>query len=226
MKQKAVILVSGGLDSCVTSAIAYQDYQLCFLHIKYGQRTKKRELQAFSEIADFYNVKDRLIIELPFFGQIGGSSLTDPDISIPTYTRNDKDIPSTYVPFRNANFLAIAVSWAEIIGARKIFIGAMEEDSSGYPDCREEFFRKFNQAIKYGTKPDTDIEIITPIIHLKKSEVVKLGKKLNAPLDKTWSCYQNSKIACGMCESCYLRIKAFKEAHIKDNIPYAIKISW
>ncbi|RLC48926.1 MAG: 7-cyano-7-deazaguanine synthase QueC [Candidatus Cloacimonadota bacterium] len=226
MNQKAVVLVSGGLDSCVTAAIAYQDYQLCFLHINYNQRTEEKELISFQEIAEFYNVKERLITKLPFFAQIGGSSLTDTNISIPIYNKNEGNIPNTYVSFRNAVFLSFAVSWAENIGAKKIFIGAMEQDSSGYPDCTEEFFKKFNQVIKYGTKPKTDIQIITPIIHLKKYEVVKLGKKLNAPLDKTWSCYKNSECACGICDSCLLRIKAFKQAGVKDNIPYAIKVLW
>jgi len=220
MKKLAIVLVSGGLDSCVTAAIAAQSYQLAFLHVNYGQRTEKRELKAFMDIADYYKVKPRLVTPLPFLKEIGGSSLTNFKMPIPQGLPKSKDIPSTYVPFRNTHFIAIAVSWGEVIKAEKIFIGAMEEDSSGYPDCREEYFSIYNQLITLGTRPETKIEIVTPIIHLKKAQVVKKGIELGAPLHLSWSCYQREDIACGKCESCQLRLKAFVQAGIKDPIPY------
>ncbi len=225
-KEKAIILLSGGIDSCITTAIANKNYQTCLLHVNYGQRTSKREEKAFNEISEYYKVKKNLytIFRIDYFRKIGGSSLTNQSMKIPNNLL--KTIPNTYVPFRNANLLAIAVSWAEVINAKKIFIGAMEEDSSGYPDCREKFFYVFNQMIKLGTKPETEITIETPIIHKTKAEVIKIGLELNAPLELTWSCYQNSNVSCGVCESCRLRIKAFKEAGVKDPISYGISINW
>lgn len=222
-KQKAIILVSGGMDSCVTAAIANQNYQMVFLHINYGQRTEQREFQAFNDIADFYNIQDRLIVDVGFLKKLGGSSLTDLNIQVSKADLESEDIPSSYVPFRNANILSIATSYAEIIGAVKIFIGAVEEDSSGYPDCRDNFFKAFDKVIEIGTKPVTKIEIETPIIHLKKSEIIKLGIKLGAPLDKTWSCYQSEDIACGVCDSCALRLKGFQLAGVDDPIEYKEK---
>jgi len=220
MKALAIVLVSGGLDSCVTAAVASKDYELAFLHVNYGQRTEARELRAFKEIADFYGVSKRFIASIDYLKKIGGSSLIDKDLKIPDYREKIEGIPSTYVPFRNTHLIAIAVSWAEVICAKKIFIGAMEEDSSGYPDCREVYFRAYNQLIDLGTRPETRIEIETPIIHLKKWEVVKLGAELGAPLHLTWSCYRSEDIACGRCESCILRLKAFRKAGIKDPITY------
>ncbi|MCD6255162.1 MAG: 7-cyano-7-deazaguanine synthase QueC [Deltaproteobacteria bacterium] len=220
MKALAIVLVSGGLDSCVTAAVASKDYELAFLHVNYGQRTEARELRAFKEIADFYGVSKRFIASIDYLKKIGGSSLIDKDLKIPDYREKIEGIPSTYVPFRNTHLIAIAVSWAEVICAKKIFIGAMEEDSSGYPDCREVYFRAYNQLIDLGTRPETRIEIETPIIHLKKWEVVKLGAELGAPLHLTWSCYRSEDIACGRCESCILRLKAFRKAGIKDPIAY------
>ena len=223
----AIILVSGGMDSCVTAAMANETYRLAFLHVNYGQRTEARELQAFNEIADHYQAEMRLTVSIEHLKVIGGSALTDTNIPVPesghsqSKIRNPKSaIPTTYVPFRNAHLLSIATSWAEVVGATKIFIGAVEEDSSGYPDCREVFYHAFNQVIMMGTKPETRIEIKTPLIHLKKSEIVKKGSELGAPLDRTWSCYQNSEKACGRCESCVLRLKGFSEAGVKDTIPY------
>jgi 7-cyano-7-deazaguanine synthase len=226
-KDMAVVLVSGGMDSCVTAAIANGKYRTAFLHVNYGQRTEGRELLAFNEIADFYKAEKRLTVSLEHLKVIGGSSLTDESVPIP-YVESSQSalhhskstIPSTYVPFRNAHLLSIATSWAEVIGARKIFIGAVEEDSSGYPDCRETFYQAFNKVIEMGTKPETRVEILTPLIHMKKSEIVKKGTELGAPFHITWSCYQNSEIACGKCESCALRLKGFREAGIKDPIPY------
>jgi 7-cyano-7-deazaguanine synthase len=226
-KELAIILVSGGMDSCVTAAIANEKYRLAFLHVNYGQRTEARELQAFNEIADHYQAEKRLAVSIEHLKVIGGSALTDTNIPVPesgdpqSAIRNPQsEIPTTYVPFRNAHLLSIATSWAEVIGATKIFIGAVEEDSSGYPDCREVFYHAFNQVIMMGTKPETRITIETPLIHLKKSQIVKRGVELDAPLHLTWSCYQNSEKACGRCESCALRLKGFAEAGVKDPIPY------
>jgi 7-cyano-7-deazaguanine synthase len=226
--------MSGGMDSCVTTAIANQEYRLAFLHVNYGQRTEERELQAFNEIAGFYKAEKRLTVSLEHLKVIGGSSLTDTSIPVPEvdtsrsvstgvspYSPTLSAIPSTYVPFRNAHLLSIATSWAEVIGATKIFIGAVEEDSSGYPDCRETFYQAFNKAIETGTRPETRIEIVTPLIHMRKSEIVKRGVELGAPLQLTWSCYQASDKACGKCESCVLRLKGFREAGVMDPIPYA-----
>jgi 7-cyano-7-deazaguanine synthase len=227
-KELAVVLISGGMDSCVTAAIANATYRLAFLHVNYGQRTEARELQAFNEVADHYNAEKRLVVSIEHLKVIGGSALTDTSIPVPNSdplrTLNSElrtsSIPVTYVPFRNAHLLSIATSWAEVIGATKIFIGAVEEDSSGYPDCRETFYKAFNRVIEIGTKPETRIEIVTPLIHLKKSEIVKKGVELGAPFQFTWSCYQSSEKACGRCESCALRLKGFREAGVKDPIPY------
>jgi 7-cyano-7-deazaguanine synthase len=219
-KPLAVILVSGGMDSCVTAAIAKQRYELAFLHLNYGQRTEKRELKAFHDIADFYNVKKRLVVSIQHLKIIGGSSLTDNDIPVEVADLKRKGIPSTYVPFRNANILSIAVSWSEVIGAKKIFIGAVEEDSSGYPDTRKTFFKAFNQAIKFGTKPGTKLKVETPIINLKKSSIVRKGLELGAPLHLSWSCYQAEKLACGVCDSCALRLRGFRQAGATDPIKY------
>lgn len=221
MKDLAIILVSGGIDSCVTAAIANEEYKPAFLHINYGQRTQSRELKAFNDIANFYKVKHRLVCELGHFKKIGGSSLTDLQIKVPIADLNRVEIPSTYVPFRNANLLAVAVSWAEVIGVHKVFIGVVEEDTPGYPDCRKEFYKVFNRLIEIGTKPDTHIEIVTPIIGMHKCEVVKKGIELSAPIHLTWSCYKNKKLACGKCDSCIRRLRAFELAGIKDPISYA-----
>jgi 7-cyano-7-deazaguanine synthase len=236
--ETAIVLVSGGMDSCVTAALANEEYRLAFLHVNYGQRTEARELTAFNEVADFFRAEKRLVVSLEHLKVIGGSALTDESIPVPEIVPSlpsnapiggpsslvPSGIPITYVPFRNAHLLSIAVSWAEVIGASKLFIGAVEEDSSGYPDCRETFYRAFNKVIETGTKPETRVEIITPLIHMKKSEIVKRGAALGAPLHLTWSCYQNSEKACGRCESCALRLKGFREAGIPDPIPYESNI--
>ena len=219
----AVCLVSGGMDSCVTAAVANRDFeQLAFLHISYGQRTEARERRAFEEIADHYGVDRRLVVSLEQLAKIGGSSLTDKDISVTTANLSGESIPTSYVPFRNANFLSVATSWAEVIGADAIYIGAVAEDSSGYPDCRPEFYEAFERVINLGTKPNTNIRIETPVITLKKSEIIALGQKLNAPLELTWSCYSNSELACGDCDSCALRLKAFREAGVRDPVSYLL----
>ncbi|HMQ80291.1 MAG TPA: 7-cyano-7-deazaguanine synthase QueC [Ignavibacteria bacterium] len=220
---KAIILVSGGMDSLVTAAIASREYELAFLHINYGQRTEKRELKSFNDIADHYNVAERLMVNIDYLAKIGGSSLTDKSIEVSKANIHNQEVPTSYVPFRNANILAIAVSWAEVIGAKKIFIGAVEEDSSGYPDCREVFYDAFNKMISLGTKPDTNIKIESPIIHMKKYEIIMKGALLNAPFRLSWSCYQNEEKACGECDSCALRLKGFQEAGLVDPIDYVIR---
>lgn len=219
----AVVLVSGGLDSCVTAAMASRDYRLALLHVAYGQRTEGRELQAFNALADFYQAEQRRVCRLDHLREIGGSSLTDPNIPVEAANLERQDIPSSYVPFRNAHFLSVAVSWGEILGASKIFIGAVAEDSSGYPDCRPEYYEAFNRVIDVGTRPETRIEIVTPVIRMRKSEIVQRGMELAAPLQLTWSCYQREDVACGVCDSCALRLRAFQEASLEDPIAYAAR---
>jgi 7-cyano-7-deazaguanine synthase len=222
-KAKAVVLMSGGMDSCVTAAIAGRDYEIAALHASYGQRTEGRELQSFQAIADHFGVSHRLAVRLDHFAAIGGSSLTDSNLAIRDADLASREIPNTYVPFRNAHFLAIATSWAEVLGAVKIFIGAVWEDSSGYPDCRPEYYDAFNRVIRAGTRPTTDITIETPLIHLSKREIVLKGAELDAPFQLTWSCYRDSEAACGICDSCALRLRAFQQAGIEDPIAYANK---
>jgi 7-cyano-7-deazaguanine synthase len=219
-RELAVVLVSGGLDSCLTAAIAIQACEPAFLHLNYGQKTEKREKRAFKKIADYYQVNKRLEVDMRYFAEIGGSSLTDEKIPVDVANLENDDIPKSYVPFRNANILAIATSWSEVIGAGKIYIGAVEEDSSGYPDCRQSFFDAFNQVISTGTKPETDIRIITPLIHLSKKQIIEKANEVNAPVHLTWSCYQNNEKACGVCDSCALRLRGFQQAGIEDPIQY------
>ncbi len=222
----AVVLASGGLDSCVTAAIAAQDYRLAMLHVAYGQRTERRELEAFNALADYYRAETRMVCRLEHLKQIGGSSLTDASIPVSEADLDREGIPTSYVPFRNAHFLSIAVSWGEVLGAQKIFIGAVEEDSSGYPDCRPEYYDAFNRVIRAGTKPETRLEIVTPVIHMRKSEIIRRGIELRAPFHLTWSCYQSEERACGVCDSCALRLRAFEEAGVDDPIPYALRPSY
>lgn len=218
----AIVLVSGGMDSCVTAAIAaLESDELAFLHINYGQRTEARERQAFNDVADHYSVETRLDISIEHLARIGGSSLTDETIAVTEANLSSTEIPTSYVPFRNANMLAIAVSWAEVIAANAIYIGAVAEDSSGYPDCRPEFYEAFQRTIDTGTKPDTHIAIRTPIIQLSKAEIVSKGIELNAPLNLTWSCYRSEDLACGTCDSCALRLRGFAQAGVEDPIPYS-----
>jgi len=218
----AICLVSGGMDSCVTAAIANEDNdELAFLHISYGQRTEARERQAFEDLADSYHVTKRLAVSIEYLKSIGGSSLTDENIPVGEANLTSKVIPTSYVPFRNSHFLSIATSWAEVIGAQRIYIGAVAEDSSGYPDCRPEFYEAFQRALDAGTKPETHVAIVTPVIRLRKSDIVSRGVELNAPLHLTWSCYRAEDRACGRCDSCALRLRAFREAGVTDPIPYA-----
>ncbi|HXF42616.1 MAG TPA: 7-cyano-7-deazaguanine synthase QueC [Pyrinomonadaceae bacterium] len=220
----SVVLLSGGMDSCVTAAIAKAESEdIAVLHASYGQRTEKRELKSFNDIADFYNVERRLIVKVPHFSNVGGSSLTDEKIEVSEADLSTKEIPTSYVPFRNAVLLSIAVGWAEILHSEAVYIGAVFEDSSGYPDCRPEFYEAFQKAVTLGTKPETLIRIITPVINLKKNEIISRGTELRAPLHLTWSCYKSETLACGKCDSCALRLRAFKRAGIEDPIPYAAR---
>jgi len=226
--RKAVVLLSGGMDSCVCTAIAGERHglqNLALLHASYGQRTEARESQAFRAIADYYQLHARLHTRLEHFRAIGGSALTDESIAVPENELGapgpgSSSIPVTYVPFRNAHFLSVAVSWAEAIGAGAIYIGAVAEDSSGYPDCRPEYYRVFQELIRVGTRPETQIEIVTPVIEMKKSEIIRTGMQLHAPLHLTWSCYQGEELACGICDSCLLRLRAFAGAGAVDPVPY------
>ena len=217
----AVVLVSGGMDSALTAAYAAKDHEPAFLHINYGQKTQKRELKAFNDIAKYYGVKKKLVADISYLKDIGGSSLTDNKIKITKADLKNKSIPSSYVPFRNANILAIAVSWAEILKAHSIYIGAVEEDSSGYPDCREKFFKEFEKMVSLGTKPGAAIKIVTPLIKQSKKEIVLNSYKYKSPVQLTWSCYKSNTIACGVCDSCALRLRGFARAGMKDPIPYS-----
>jgi 7-cyano-7-deazaguanine synthase len=219
----AICLVSGGMDSCVTAAIAHEENdELAFLHVSYGQRTEKREREAFEAVADYFNVQSRLVISFDHLARIGGSSLTDERIPVTTPDLGSRAIPTSYVPFRNAHLLSAAVSWGEVIDAGAIYIGAVAEDSSGYPDCRPEFYEAFQNVVDLGTKPVTRIIIKTPVIEMRKSEIVRTGLDLGAPLHLTWSCYRESELACGNCDSCALRLRAFREANAVDPIPYLL----
>jgi 7-cyano-7-deazaguanine synthase len=222
-KKLAVIACSGGMDSCVTTAIAKESYDVALAHFNYGQKTEKRELQAFNDIADFYGSDKRLIIDFSHFAKIGGSSLTDDNIKVKDADLKNTEVPNSYVPFRNANILAACVSWAEVIGAEAVYVGAVYEDASGYPDCRPEFYKAFEVMADIGTKPETKIKIITPIIHLSKAEIVKKGIELNAPIHLSWSCYQSSEEACGVCDSCAYRLRGFQQAGVEDKIKYKVK---
>jgi 7-cyano-7-deazaguanine synthase len=225
-KKRAIVLLSGGMDSCVCAALAARDYAAAALHVSYGQRTEARERQSFLAICQRLNIQEKLLVRNEALRAIGGSALTDENIAVPTAEPPSHapghNIPVTYVPFRNAHFLAVAVSWAEVLGAEKIFIGAVEQDSSGYPDCRPAYYEAFNRVIQAGTKEGT-IEIVTPLIRLRKAEIVRLGLELDAPFDLTWSCYKREDQACGVCDSCRLRLRGFAAAGARDPIPYAEK---
>jgi 7-cyano-7-deazaguanine synthase len=214
----AVVAVSGGMDSCVAAAVAAQDHDLGLLHVNYGQRTERRELRAFGEIADFYGAGLRLVVDARSLAAVGGSSLTDATMPVPEADVGRQEVPTTYVPFRNAHLLCIGVSWAEVIGARKVYIGV--EAESGYPDCSPAFISAFNRAVAAGTRPGSGIEVVAPLAAMTKAEIVRLGVKLGAPLDRTWSCYQSEDLACGRCDSCALRLRGFRLAGVKDPIQY------
>jgi 7-cyano-7-deazaguanine synthase len=228
IRSRAVVLLSGGMDSCVCAALAARDHQAAAVHVSYGQRTEERERRSFESICDRLEIRDRLLVRNQALRAIGGSALTDSSIAVPEAHGMGAavpvgvpvSVPVTYVPFRNAHFLAVAVSWAEVLGAEKVYIGAVEPDSSGYPDCRPEYYRAFNEVVKAGTKNGT-IRVATPLIAMHKAEIVRLGLELGAPFDLTWSCYQREDRACGVCDSCVLRRRAFREAGAEDPIPYA-----
>lgn len=222
-RPRAVVSLSGGMDSCVCLALAAKDFDVYTLHFSYGQRTEQRELDSARKLATILGARQFLALRVDLFRRIGGSALTDPDIPVPNAPPAEKigqEIPVTYVPFRNAHFLSAAVSWAEVLGARKIFIGAVEQDSSGYPDCRPAYYDAFNILIQTGTR-HVDIEVVTPLIQMKKNEIVRLGLELGAPFHATWSCYSGEDLACGVCESCVLRLRAFAAEGAVDPIPYA-----
>ena len=221
-KSRAVVLVSGGMDSCVCAALAARDHEAAAVHVSYGQRTEERERQSFLAICRRLNIPDRLMVRNEALRAIGGSALTDESIPVPDSETLGQSIPVTYVPFRNAHFLAVAVSWAEVLGASKVYIGAVEPDSSGYPDCRPAYYKAYNEVVKAGTKDGT-IEIVTPLIAMRKAEIVCLGLELGAPFDLTWSCYSREDKACGVCDSCVLRLRAFAAAGVTDPISYAAK---
>jgi 7-cyano-7-deazaguanine synthase len=208
------------MDSCVCAALAARDHEVAALHVSYGQRTEHRERQSFLAICDRLRIQNKLLVRNDALRAIGGSALTDENIAVPAAALVGHDIPVTYVPFRNAHFLSVAVSWAEVLGAETIYIGAVEPDSSGYPDCRPAYYEAFNRVIRAGTK-EGNIEIVTPLIAMRKAEIVRLGLELNAPFDLTWSCYSHEDRACGRCDSCVLRLRAFADAGISDPIPYA-----
>ncbi len=217
---KAVLCLSGGMDSCVCAALTARDHELYTLHFSYGQRTEARELKAARDIARLAGARDFLHLRMDLFRRIGGSALTDESIAVPRGHEIGAEVPVTYVPFRNAHFLSAAVSWAEVLGAQTVVIGAVEQDSSGYPDCRPAYYDAFRELIRRGTKEGT-IGVETPLIHMRKSEIVRLGVELGAPLDVSWSCYSGTELACGVCDSCVLRLRAFAEAGARDPIPYA-----
>ena len=221
-KSRAVVLLSGGMDSCVCAALAVRDHEACAVHVSYGQRTEERERNSFLAICRRLNIHDKLVVRNEALRAIGGSALTDNEIAVPDAEGLGQGVPVTYVPFRNAHFLAVAVSWAEVLGADKVYIGAVEPDSSGYPDCRPAYYEAFSQVVKTGTK-DGRIEIVTPLIAMRKAEIVRLGLELSAPFDLTWSCYSREDQACGVCDSCVLRLRAFEAAGVPDPIPYAAK---
>jgi 7-cyano-7-deazaguanine synthase len=219
-KSRAVVLLSGGMDSCVCAALAARDHDAAAVHVSYGQRTEEREKRAFLEICDRLGIRDRLEVRNDALRVIGGSALTDANIAVPESHAIGHEIPVTYVPFRNAHFLAAAVSWAEVLGAEQVYIGAVEQDSSGYPDCRPAYYRAFNEVVKIGTKAGR-IQVVTPLIAMRKAQIIRLGLELDAPLDLTWSCYSREDAACGTCDSCVLRLRAFQEAGAVDPITYA-----
>ncbi|MFZ0958393.1 MAG: 7-cyano-7-deazaguanine synthase QueC [Candidatus Sulfotelmatobacter sp.] len=224
-KSRAVVLLSGGMDSTVCAALAVRDYgAAAAVHISYGQRTEERERQSFLAICRRLDILDQLMVRNDALSAIGGSALTDEGIRVPDSDAAGPGLPGggvpvTYVPFRNAHFLAVAVSWAEVLGAEKVYIGAVEQDSSGYPDCRPAYYQAFNQVVRAGTK-EGRIEIVTPLIAMRKSQIVQLGLELGAPFDLTWSCYRREDLACGTCDSCVLRVRAFQSAGVKDPISY------
>jgi 7-cyano-7-deazaguanine synthase len=221
-RSRAVVLLSGGMDSSVCATLATRDHETAAVHISYGQRTEERERQSFLAICRRLKIHDRLMVRNEALRAIGGSALTDESIDVPDAESVGQSVPVTYVPFRNAHFLAVAISWAEVLGAEKVYIGAVEPDSSGYPDCRPAYYKAFNEVVKAGTK-EGRIQVVTPLIAMRKTEIIRLGLELGAPFDLTWSCYSREDQACGVCDSCVLRVRAFQAAGVPDPIPYAAR---
>jgi len=222
-RPRAVLCLSGGMDSSVCASLAAKDFDVYAVHFSYGQRTEARELKSAQDVARLVGAKEFMHLRIDLFRRIGGSALTDAAIDVPVAAEEEaigNEVPVTYVPFRNAHFLSAAVSWAEVLGAKTVFIGAVEQDSSGYPDCRPAYYEAFNALIAKGTK-EGDIRVVTPLIEMRKSEIVRLGVELGAPLHVSWSCYSGEAAACGVCESCALRLRAFRQAGCEDPIPYA-----
>ncbi len=222
-KPKGIVLASGGMDSLVLSAFATRESEISLLHVTYGQRTERKELACFHAIADHLQVKERMVADIGYLRTFGGSALTDPAVDIPPADLERKGVPVTYVPFRNAHFLCIAVSWAEVIGAKNVYIGAVWADSSGYPDCRPAFYGAMNEAIRVGTKDDSGIRVKAPFVNLKKKDIVLMGKSLGVPFEHTWSCYRDGEKACGRCDSCALRLAAFAGAGVPDPLEYGVR---
>ncbi len=222
-KPKGIVLVSGGMDSLVLAAFATRESEISLLHVTYGQRTGRKELSCFHAIADHLGVGERMVADIAYLRTIGGSALTDPAVDIPPADPERRGVPVTYVPFRNAHFLCIAVSWAEVIGATNVYIGAVWADSSGYPDCRPAFYEAMNEAIRAGTKDERGIRVKAPFVNLKKKDIVLMGKSLGVPFERTWSCYRDGEKGCGRCDSCVLRLKAFAEAGVPDPLPYEVR---
>ncbi len=218
----AIVLISGGISSCLTVAMALKRYELAFLHLSYGQKTEKRELKAYKDLASFFKVKKRLVASVKYLKDIGGSSLTDKKINISKASIHSNGIPSSYVPFFNSNLVAIAVSWAEVLNIGKIFIGVNWETSKKYPDCTGRYFNMIRKVISEGTKPSTSISVETPLLNTRKKDVILKSKELNLPLHLTWSCYKNNDIACGECEGCHERLRAFKKAESFDPLEYMV----
>ena len=220
---KGIVLASGGMDSLVLAAFATRESEISLLHVTYGQRTERKELASFHAIADHLKVRERMVADIGYLRTIGGSALTDPSVDIPPADPERRGVPATYVPFRNGHFLCIAVSWAEVIGAKNVYIGAVWADSSGYPDCRPAFYKAMNEAIRTGTKDESGIVAKAPFVNLKKKDIVLMGKSLSVPFERTWSCYRDGEKACGRCDSCALRLKAFAEAGVSDPLPYEVR---
>jgi 7-cyano-7-deazaguanine synthase len=211
------------MDSLVLAAFATRESDVALLHVNYGQRTEARELACFHAIADHLGVTERLAVDIGYLRAIGGSALTDPSVAVPDADLDRAGVPVTYVPFRNAHLVCIAVSWAEVAGAKNVYIGAVEADSSGYPDCRPAFYEAMNEAIRRGTKDDSGIAVKAPFIELKKKDIVLMGKSLGVPFEKSWSCYKDGARACGRCDSCALRLRAFAEAGVPDPLDYEVR---
>lgn len=222
-KPKGIVLLSGGMDSLVLAAFATRESEISLLHVNYGQRTEQKELACFHAVADHLKVKERMVVDIGYLRSIGTSALTDLSIDVPPADLERAGVPVTYVPFRNAHFLCIAVSWAEAIGATNVYIGAVWADSSGYPDCRPAFYEAMNEAIRRGTKDESRIRVKAPFVNLKKKDIVLIGKSLGVPFEHTWSCYRDGEKACGRCDSCALRQKAFAEADVPDPLAYEVR---